>query len=108
MNDVFEFQTRRQADLTQRMRQARSIGNSPSWREAESDSKSARASVAVVEPEPIEQGVPLAAAVPPPPEPEPVADAMLPKLAMVVGLGALLVFVALLVKSLHHKKVYGS
>ena len=105
MNDVFEFQTRRQADLTQRMRQARSIGNSPSWREAESDSKSARASV-VVEPEPIEQGVPLAAAVPPPPEP--VADATLPKLAMLVGLGALLIFVALLVKSLHHKKVYGS
>ena len=106
MNDVFEFQTRRQADLTQRMRQARSIGNSPSWREAESDSKSARASV-VVEPEPIEQGVPLAAAVPPP-EPEPAVDETLPKLAMVVGLGALLVFVALLVKSLHHKKVYGS
>lgn len=105
MNDVFEFQTRRQADLTQRMRQARSIGNSPSWREAESDSKSARASV-VVEPEPIEQGVPLAAAVPPPPEPA--VDEALPKLAMVVGLGALLVFVALLVKSLHHKKVYGS
>ena len=107
MNDVFEFQTRRQADLTQRMRQARSIGNSPSWREAESDSKSARASV-VVEPEPIEQGVPLAAAVPPPPEPESSTDATLPKLAMLVGLGALLVFVALLVKSLHHKKVYGS
>ena len=107
MNNVFEFQTRRQADLTQRMRQARSIGNSPSWREAESDSKSARASVAVVEPEPIEQGVPLAAAVPPPPEPES-SVATLPKLAMVVGLGALLVFVALLVKRLHHKKVYGS
>lgn len=106
MNDIFEFQTRRQADLTQRMRQARSIGNSPSWREAEFDSKSARASV-VVEPEPIDQNVPLAAAVPPPPEPES-TDETLPKLAMVIGLGALLIFVALLVKSLHHKKVYGS
>jgi hypothetical protein len=105
MNDVFEFQTRRQADLTQRMRQARSIGNSPSWREAESDSKSARASV-VIEPAPIEQGVPLAAEVPPA-EPPP-ADETLPRLAMVVGLGALLIFVALLVKSLHHRKVYGS